>query len=487
MPPARPVISDVNTNTSGIARLIDHFLFPLVSKLKSFLLDSSHLLALLQPLVLEPHSLLCTLDVRSLYTNVPIHEGLRRVANAFHRYPDNRRPDSDILHLLKHCLLSNDFRFDDTWWLQTKGVAMGKAFGGSFAGLYLGEWETSALNSFPLSPRTWLRFQDDIFMVWDHGPTSLSQFLQHLNAQDPSIQVDLLSSLTSVRFLDLLLYRPTPSSPTLHFQVAFKETHSYAILPSTSHHPPHVHRGVLFAEILRWATHSSTREDFDCVAHTVFPLWRAQGASRSLIRKSLNRVLRLSQLVPVWQPGFTPCSSSSCSVCPLASPHTTFSSPHLPFLFRIPFHLSCSSTHCVYYIFCTSCPSFYIGKTCNQLRSRITQHLRNIRNTSHTSAVASHFRTCSATNFRFFAFDRALTDSALLIKEERWIRRLKATSTPGLNRVSHSQQHPINLLSMFSPCSSRLNSLIRSLCSSANTPPIRVSFKTDRNLSSLLR
>ena len=487
IPPVRPVISDVNTDTSGIARLIDYFLFPLVSQLKSFLLDSSHLLALLQPLSLEPHSLLCTLDVRSLYTNVPIDEGLRRVARAFRRFPNDRRPDSDILRLLEYCLLSNDFSFENTWWLQTKGVAMGKAFGGSFAGLYLGEWESSILCSSPLSPRIWLRFQDDVFMVWDHGQTSLSLFLQHVNAQDPSIQVDLHSSPSSVRFLDLELYRSDPTSSILRFRVAFKETHSFALLPSSSHHPPHVHRGVVFAEVLRWATHSSTREDFDSVTHTVFPLWRAQGVSRSLVRRSLSHVLRLTQLVPAWEPGFTPCSSASCSVCSLASPHTTFSSPHLPFLFRIPFHLSCSSTHCIYYIFCTAHPVFYIGKTVNQLRSRITQHLRNIRNTSHTSSIASHFRTCSPSNFRFFAFDRALNGDALLVKEERWIRRLKATLTPGLNRVTHSQQHPINLLSMFSPCSSRLNNVIRNLCSSQNTPPVRISYRTDQNLSSLLR
>ena len=112
MPPARPVISDVRTDTSGIARLIDYFLFPLVSRLPSFLLDSSHLLALIQPLTLQPHSLLCTLDVRSLYTNVSITEGLRRVAilaNAFRRFPDERRPDTEIISLLRHCLFSNDF------------------------------------------------------------------------------------------------------------------------------------------------------------------------------------------------------------------------------------------------------------------------------------------------------------------------------------------------------------------------------------------
>ena len=89
-PPGRPVVSDVKSESSNVARMIDFFLFPLVSSLDSFILDSRHLIALLDDVSLNSHSLLCTFDVRSLYTNVPIEEGLRRVQRAFHLHPDPR-------------------------------------------------------------------------------------------------------------------------------------------------------------------------------------------------------------------------------------------------------------------------------------------------------------------------------------------------------------------------------------------------------------
>ena len=127
VPPGRPIVSDVGSESRSLATFIEFFLFPFVSRLDSFLLDSSHLLARLEPFTLLPGSLLCTLDVRSLYTQVPIDEGIRRVSRAFLRHPDSGRPDSEVLFVLEHCLRNNDFLFEDSWWLQTSGVAMGKA------------------------------------------------------------------------------------------------------------------------------------------------------------------------------------------------------------------------------------------------------------------------------------------------------------------------------------------------------------------------
>lgn len=301
------------------------------------------------------------------------------------------------------------------------------------------------------------------------------------------MQVDLHHNPRSIRFLDLELYRSAPSSTCLSFRVGFKESHSFSVLPASSHHAPHVHRGVIFSQILRWATRSSSREDFFSVCHRVFPYWRAQSVTRSLIRSSLNRVFRLTGLVPSWQPGFFPCGSSSCGVCHFASPTFSFSSPHSAFTFRIPFRLSCSSLCCIYFISCSRCSAFYVGLTSNILRTRISQHLRSIRDQSNVTPVALHFRSsCSLDHFRFFCFDRSLSIKALRSKETRWIKRLQASTHPGLNTVTHSTG-PLNLITFPSDCTTKLNALIRSLCSTAGFNEVRLSYKTDRNLASLLR
>ena len=140
-PPCRPIVSDVNTNSSNIAKFIEFYLFLIASSFQGFLLDSSHLIAILRSTTFRPSSILCTFDVRSLYTNIPISEGINRVSHAFDRFPQPQRPKEAILQLLRLSLERNDFCFRDTYWLQTKGVAMGKSFGGSFTNIYLGYWE----------------------------------------------------------------------------------------------------------------------------------------------------------------------------------------------------------------------------------------------------------------------------------------------------------------------------------------------------------
>lgn len=488
-PPGRPIVSDVNSESSSIARMIDFFLFPIVSRLDSFLLDSRHLISLLQPLSLSQHSLLCTLDVRSLYTNVPITEGIHRVSRAFSRHPDPRRPDSIILELLQLSLSNNDFSYVDTFWLQTSGVAMGKAFGGAFAGIYLGEWEAHVKSSFPLSPRAWFRFQDDIFMIWDHSIENLHRFTDHVNACDPNIQVDLVSSDSSIRFLDLLIQK-TPSSDasfSLDFSVAFKDSHSHLILSPASHHARHVTPGVIFSQILRWATLSSTRASFDRTSRLVFPKWRSQSISRSLIRTSLNKVYRLTNFITHWSSGFDRCGSPACGACRFARPSLTFRAAHSSFARPISYRLSCESRNTVYLIQCLNCPAFYVGHSSDYLRSRMGHHLRNIANSAHTQ-VASHFNgNCTVRNFSFVAIDRTLSERALKTKEEGWIRRLQATKPPGLNSHNKTKADTLNLVTMKAQCTETLNGVVRRACSDAGLPPVRLCYKTDKNLKSLLR
>ena len=162
MPPGRPIVSDVNSISRNTSELIDFFLQPLCAKLPSHLKDTQHLIAVLRQTTTSPPSILFTLDVESLYTSIPISEGLRAVSSSFVANPDPSRPDLTILTLLRLILSTNNFSFNGAQWIQTHGVAMGKVFGGSFANVFMGHWEQQALSSFPFKPSLWLRYQGDI-------------------------------------------------------------------------------------------------------------------------------------------------------------------------------------------------------------------------------------------------------------------------------------------------------------------------------------
>ena len=59
--------------------------------------------------------------------------------------------------------------FNDNHYLQIYGTAMGTKMAPSYANLFLGFFEANALKNAPFQPHTWLRYIDDIFMIWTEG------------------------------------------------------------------------------------------------------------------------------------------------------------------------------------------------------------------------------------------------------------------------------------------------------------------------------
>ena len=47
---------------------------------------------------------------------------------------------------------------------------------------------TNALNNAPYKPHTWLRYIDDIFVIWTEGLDKLRIFIDYLNSIHPTIK-----------------------------------------------------------------------------------------------------------------------------------------------------------------------------------------------------------------------------------------------------------------------------------------------------------
>ena len=75
----------------------------------------------------------------------------------------------------------NNFEFNNTFYIQTHGTAMGTRMAPSYANLLLAKFETDALTHAPYQPHTWWRFIDDIFMIWTQTEGELRTFVTYLN------------------------------------------------------------------------------------------------------------------------------------------------------------------------------------------------------------------------------------------------------------------------------------------------------------------
>ena len=120
-PPGRPIISGNGCPTERISQLVDHFLKDISPRGKSYLKDTTHFLRTITDLGQLPKGcLLVTLDVTSLYTNIPNREGVEAAKTALYKYrPRAKQPrNSSLIELLKFVLTCNNFTFHGKDYLQ---------------------------------------------------------------------------------------------------------------------------------------------------------------------------------------------------------------------------------------------------------------------------------------------------------------------------------------------------------------------------------
>ena len=123
---------------------------------------------ILRKLRIPNDAILCTLDVTSLYTNIPNNEGIIAVNKLlFHnRDPQENPTNHSICRLLDLVLTTNNFEFDNKHFLQIGGTAMGTKLALSFANIFMGDFEDKFIYSYPVKPLIWKRFIHDIFLIW---------------------------------------------------------------------------------------------------------------------------------------------------------------------------------------------------------------------------------------------------------------------------------------------------------------------------------
>jgi hypothetical protein len=119
--------------------------------------------------------------------------------------------------------------------------------------------EELALDSAQYKPSLWLRYVDDTFVDWPHGPEQLQNFLNHLNSLRPSIQFPMeIESESAIPFLYVLVIR---KGTTMAIKVYRKPTHLGQYLNFRSNHAPHVKRGLIRSLHNRASTICQERQD----------------------------------------------------------------------------------------------------------------------------------------------------------------------------------------------------------------------------------
>ena len=228
---------------------MDHWLQPLMKSLHSYIKDMKEFVKYIESTKLPKDSILCILDVSSLYANVPIEDGIHAALQAIEDLENKDPlcpPTSWLKKFLEPILYKNVFSFNDKFsHLETGHTAMGTKMAPAFVNIFMGTLESRILAETNPSPIHWKRYIDDIFLVWTDMKESLEQFIRSINDLHPCINFTIEFSTDKITFLDLCLYKGErfAKEGILDIKTHIKPTNTQQYVHASSAHPPGTGRG----------------------------------------------------------------------------------------------------------------------------------------------------------------------------------------------------------------------------------------------------
>ena len=285
--PGRPVISGCNTPTEKISEFVDYHLKPLVTAIPSYVKDTNDFLKKLQDVgTLPENAILVTLDVVGLYPHIPHDEGLEAIREALDIRSNPEIPTDVIVDLTELVLKNNNFEFNRKHYLQILGTAIGTKMAPAYANLFMDRLERKLLSRAQVQPLVWLRYIDDIFMVWTRGEDELKTFLNYLNDAHDTIKFTWNWSTEQINYLDVQVIN---NDGRLETDLYVKPTDKHQYLFHTSCHPRMCKNSIPYAQALRLKRICSTSEGFERRVADLCTFLVARGYKQEFVLRQIQR------------------------------------------------------------------------------------------------------------------------------------------------------------------------------------------------------
>jgi len=392
---------------------------------------------------------LISLDVVSLFTNVPLDLVTGGIAKRWHLIKNNTKiPYNEFMISLKLIMDSTFFQFDNSIYKQIFGTPMGSPLSPILANIIMCDLEDRAISSLPVSLPFYVRYVDDIVLAapTEHMPLILNVFNSFHNRLRFTIEY---SNNKSINFLDTTIII---NNNYIEFNWYRKPTFSGRFLSFFSHHPLSHKKGVIVGLTDRVFKLSHPRFHNENLSFIVSTLLN-NGYPIKFIFHNISQRIK-----------FLISNSNACvSPPPSPSPTSFFTIPfctNLPKDFvsnikqytdkRLAFTVSnklnsliklhkdpLPKTHrsnVIYKISCLNCEASYVEQTKRKLATRIKEHRADINKTTGSLSVVSLHR------LEGHEFD--WNNVSILDEEPRYVRRI-------ISEMLHisKQNHSINIQS----------------------------------------
>ncbi|CAF2729183.1 unnamed protein product [Rotaria sp. Silwood2] len=303
--PLRPIIASIHAPATIISKFLNDLLAPIylhIAREMTFI-NGIDVIGKLEKYVLggnfQATTKFVVIDMTDLYTMIPregaLHALIRFLENNSHHGKMGTLSIDAIMRMARLILDTNYFAYDNKYYRQTPGGAMGSAFTQVLANIYMHEWEQDLIQYQAAHNGIYGRYIDDIFMATNQKIAAIKIELERAAQKDINIKINYQID-TCVNFLDVTLLNINGYLKTTLYH---KTTAEPYILPYTSDHPRHVHRNIPFSALLRAARFCSDVQDFNKELIRIDMSLLLSNYPPKFIKKQFNRFCQVYNAMPV--------------------------------------------------------------------------------------------------------------------------------------------------------------------------------------------
>ena len=300
--PLRPIVSQTLGPTKSLHQLLDSYLQYAESQIPNLLKDTTSFLQLIlnKQNNINSNSLLVTLDVVSLYTNIPQEEGIDFVVEYYSENLVNQQLQNNSVKpispsllktLLQYVLNNTIFTFNNKFYSQKFGCSMGAQSSVKYANIYMYKFFLKFFQQYNgEAPDFLARLVDDVFTIWNGALSSLLSLVEQLNKYHSTIKFELKYSNVTIQFLDTVVYIKNNSLQTTLYT---KPTDRKQYLQYSSSHPSHLKKSIPFSQALRYRRIISEPHNLHTQLKNLKLKFKNRNYPPSIINPQINKVLTI--------------------------------------------------------------------------------------------------------------------------------------------------------------------------------------------------
>ena len=235
--PIRPIVNYKPAPAYNIKKYINKILSTYVTLDSKYNIKNSiHLTSLLTDAYITPNSKIISLDIKDMYTNIPIQETLKIIHEEITLKYNTILADQ-IISILDTTLKQNYFTYNNEHYLQKDGLPMGSPLSSIISELFLQHLEK--LNISKLTNKHNIvfygRYVDDILIIYNNVKNDDKGILSSFNKLHPNLKFTLESENNrSINYLELNIKR---TKNNVIFDIHRKPTTSKISILYNSNHP----------------------------------------------------------------------------------------------------------------------------------------------------------------------------------------------------------------------------------------------------------